>query len=235
MNAFVITEWVSINNLNIKVAVQARNNDYQTNINPTTVFVVVSPNAITGLGSVEALSSCTVEVPSGICSVSVSVPYFWIFDIPSNVENALTVTANFNGITTLPLGSVDAKIEQNCPLTNNLLINAPTYTQYEGSLVYIPVLGHAIEGIDSFSMYFVISSGLEFVRIDSSDYFGFSYVSDSGKHYVTGSTNRFPIPKGTTDDLFTVVLRVSTNQCSNQQITAKVIYLSDSKQQTVSL
>ena len=230
LDAFLITQWVSINSLDVQVALQARDDEDQTNINPVTVSVYVYQGSTDSV-----MASCTVAVPSGICSVSVPVPLTWLSGITSDIADAFSVSADFPGSAgPVSLGSVNARFEQTCSLVNSVLINAPTYTQFTGSLVTVPVLASAQEGVNGFSLEFMFSPGLEFVRIDGAEYFGFSYISDSNRHYVTGSTNRLPIPTGTMDHLFTIVLRVTANLCSGQTLVADVIYLSDGKQQIVS-
>ena len=234
LTGLVVTQWVSVSNLDVHVFVQARNDEDQTNIDPATIEIKLLNN----LNSIDTETGyCTVMTPSGICWVVISIPVDWIESIVADTNNAVSVTASITPSTTVSLGSLNARYEATCSVVNNVLIFTPTYSQFSNSLTYVPVYAHTSEGVNSFSIQFVTGSLLEFDSIIQSDYFGSSAAEDTPNDFkVSGSTLNFP-RQTELQLLFTLVLSVKNPgaSCTDEPFSAKVLFLSDEQQQSVSV
>lgn len=229
----MVTQWVSVSNLDVHVFVQARNGEDQTNINPATVEIELVNN----LNSDIVTNNCTVMTPSGICSVVISIPVQWFDTLTADRANVVSVTASLTPSgSPINLGSLNVRYEATCPYENNVLIFTPTYSQFSGSLAYVPVYAHATEGVDSFSIEFEIGSLLELYDIQESEYFCVTSTENPDSFIVTGSTSSFPVQTGSEILLFTLVLTVKYSTiCTDQFLSAKVLFLSDGLQQSVSI
>ena len=223
-----------MSNLDVHVFVQARNNEDQTNINPATVSIELVNN-LSPLDTVREY--CTVMIPSGICSAVISIPVDWIESLTTDTNNVVSVMADLTTVNMpVNLGSLNFRYEATCPVNNNVFIYIPTYPQFSGSLAYVPVYAQAREGVNSFSIDFETGSLLEFNGIIEPGFFGVSTSVDTANRFkVSGSTLNFP-KETELELLFTLVLSVKTSSsCTGQSLIAKIIFLSDQIQQSVSV
>ena len=233
LRGHIVTQWISADNLIIQVAVQAKNDQDQTNINPSTVRIRVSTLNLPGVnGTMDGY--CNVSIPSGLCVATVTIPKAWFDNVNTPVTDAVSVSAWVTGAVPMtPIGTINAQVAPNeCTTNNHILVQAPTYSQFTGQKVYIPVYGLATEGVGNFLVRIQFSSGLSFASVEAGGYFDVDYEAKSGSYFLSGV--RVSSVSSTRDLLFTLKLTAVATACSDERVDVKINFLADTNAQTVS-
>jgi len=162
----------------IKVALQARDNRYSSNILPTTVQIqVISPT----FGIVSG--SCITNAQSGSCIAQATLPDDW-FITAANISVQYGIMDNNNMMQNLEMVQVIPRV--NYTVNYTVALTAPAQPLYQEEQFVIPIEAHAGFAVRSYQLLMIIPAGIMMndITVDTSQW---SLTQSSSNNGLDGS------------------------------------------------